>query len=266
MPRLAPDGRRIVVAKSTEGLWLHDMARGVATRLTGAETNASYPLWTPDGQRVIFRTASGLQWIAADGSGRGEAIPGTSFQDFPNSVSPDGRTLALTRISPETSNDIYTLSLRGDPKPGPVVKTPAYEGGAQFSPDGRWLAYTSNESGQMQVYVRPYPGLAEKSQVSTRGGTQARWSHNGKELFYRDNNKMMVVDVSFKTIDSSLTLSQPRLLFEQLYSFGAGVTLASYDISPDGQGFVMIKEAPSANRLNVVLNWFEDLKRRVPTK
>jgi hypothetical protein len=193
-------------------------------------------------------------------------FPGTSFQDFPGSVSPDGETLAFVRISSETSGDIYALSLRGDPKPHPVVRTPAYEGGPQFSPDGRWLAYASNESGQMQVYLRPYPGLAEKLQVSTLGGTQARWSHNGKELFYRDDNKMMVVDVSLNTINSSLTLSQPRLLFEQRYSFGGSSSIPNYDISPDGQGFVMIKEAPSANRLNVVFNWFEELKARVPAR
>jgi hypothetical protein len=146
------------------------------------------------------------------------------------------------------------------------VKTPAYEGDPQFSPDGHWLAYASNESGPMQVYVRPYPGLAEKVQVSTHGGTQARWSKNGHELFYRDDNKMMVVDVPLPTSTSSLTLSQPHILFEQRYAFGGSATIPNYDLSPDGQGFVMIKEAPSANHLNVVVNWLAELKARVPAQ
>jgi len=265
-PRVSPDGRRIVVGKSSEGLWLYDGARRVSTRLTFGESNTTYPVWTPDGQRVVYRTASGLRWIQADGSGRGGAIPGTSFQDIPNSVSPDGETLAFLRISAETSGDVYVLSLKGDPNPRAMVKTAAYEGGPQFSPDGRWLAYTSNESGQSQVYVRRYPAPDQRWQVSTQGGTHVQWSKAGKEIFYRQANKMMAVLISDGSSNQDPALSTPKVLFEQRYSFGGSTTTANYDLSADDQQFVMVKEESGTGHLNVVLNWFEELKARVPVK
>jgi Tol biopolymer transport system component len=149
------------------------------------------------------------------------------------------------------------LTLRGEPRPRPVVSTFAYEGGAQFSPDGHWMAYASDESGQMQVYVRPFPGPDRRWPVSTQGGTQPMWDRNGKEIFYRIGNKMMVVDVSGSV---NLTLSQPRQLFDQRYVF-QNISLANYDVSPDGQRFVMVKDEAGSGRLNVVLNWTEELKR-----
>ena len=112
-------------------------------------------MWTPDG-RVIFRTLTGMHWIDANGSGRSGAIPGTSVNDYPNSVSPDG-TLAFIRIAADTSADVYALSLKGEPQPRAIVQTTAYEGGPQFSPDGRWLAYVSDESGAFQVVPAPIP-------------------------------------------------------------------------------------------------------------
>jgi serine/threonine protein kinase/Tol biopolymer transport system component len=265
-PRVAPDGQRIVVVRGQSDLWIQDIARPTFTRLTPVATNMGYPVWTPDGQHVLFRTLSGIHRIRTDGSGRDETIPGTSTQDLPASVSPDGETLAFVRLSQDTSADVYALSLHGEPRPYPIVKTAAYEGGPQFSPDGHWMTYTSDESGQMQVYVRPFPGPDRNRQVSTSGGTHPQWSRTGKELFYRDGDKMMMVDVSTNSGDSDLALSSPKMLFEQRYSFGGSVSIANYDVSPDGQRFVMVKEESSANRLNVVLNWFEELKRRVPTK
>jgi eukaryotic-like serine/threonine-protein kinase len=165
------------------------------------------------------------------------------------------------RQTADTSGDVYVLDLHGETKPRAVVSAPAYEGGAQFSPNGRWMAYASDESGQMQVYVRPYPGSDRKDQVSTQGGTQPLWNRNGRELFYRNGNKMMVVDV---TTSPNLVLSQPRQLFEQRYSFFT-VTIPNYDISADGQRFVMVKDEFGSGRLNLVLNWTEELKRLVPT-
>src|SRR5262249_48683029 len=159
---------------------------------------------------------------------------------------------------------VYVLSLRGDATPHPIVKSPGYDGGAQFSPDGRWLAYVSNESGRLQTYVRPYPGPDRTWQVSTKGGTHPQWNPSGRELFYRDGNKMMAVDVS--VTGSSLVLSSPRLLFEQRYSFGNAQTTANFDVANDGQRFLMVKTDSAGGRLNVVLNWFEELKQRVPSK
>ena len=261
-PRLAPDGRRTVVTADGD-LWIQDIARATLTRLTSEQTvGNAFPVWTPDGTRVLFRTLTGMYWTAADGSGHPEAIAGSLSGDLPCSVSRDGDTLAFLRQTAQSSRDIYVLSLHGQPRPRAVVSTSAFEGGAQFSPDGHWMAYASDESGQMQVYVRPFPGPDRRWPVSTQGGTQPVWNRNGKEIFYRIGNKMMVVDVSGS---ADLTLSQPRQLFDQRYVF-QNVSLANYDVSPDGQRFVMVKDEAGSGRLNVVLNWTEELKRLVPTR
>jgi serine/threonine-protein kinase len=264
-PRLASDGHRILVENAGGDLWIQDAARGSFTRLTSGETlGNSWAVWTPDARRVGFRTLTGLRWIDAEGSGSSKIIPGTTRGDLPTSISRDGRTLAFIRQSSDTNGDVYVLSLDGDPNPRPIVKTQGYDGGAQFSPDGHWMAYVSNESGPFEVYVRPYPGPDRRLQVSTQGGTHPKWNPNGKELFYRTGNRMMVVEVSTRSGD--IVLSQPRVLFEQRYAFGSAQTIANYDVSPDGQRFVMVKDDSSSGRLNVVLNWFEELKRLVPTK
>jgi Tol biopolymer transport system component len=262
-PRISPDGRLVLVTANGD-LWVQDTIRMTFIRLTSdATAGNSFAVWTPDGKRVVFRTPSGIQWIDTDGSGRSQAIPDTGINDYPSSVAPDGSALAFVRVSADKSADVYVLSLRGEAKPHPVVTTPAYEGGPQFSPDGHWLAYASDESGEFQVYVRPFPGPDRRWPVSTQGGRHVRWNRNGHELFYRNGNKMMVVDVS---THPELVLSSPRLLFEQRYAFGISVTTPNYDVSPDGERFVMVKDDSGSGRLNLVLNWFEELKQRVPVQ
>jgi serine/threonine protein kinase len=257
-PRLSRDGRRIVVESSGD-LWLHDIARGTFARLTSIGTvNVGFPLWTPDSSHIVFRTTTAMRIVDADGSGRSELIEGTSAADHPNSVSPDGATLVFVKMA--ATGDLHALSLRGKPAPHPLLATPAYEAGAQFSPDGRWLAYVSDESGKLEVYVRPFPALDRKFQVSTQGGTQVLWSPNGKELFYRSGDKLLAVDVS---TDPQLTLSTPRLLFERHYAFGS-VTYPNYDVAPDGERFVMVRDESGSGRLNVVLNWSDELARMRP--
>jgi serine/threonine protein kinase len=260
-PRLDPKGRWVLAQAGD--LWLHDLARSTFTRLFGGvETDGvAFPVLTPDGARVVFRTSRGLSLQALDGSGRGETIAGTTATDYPGSISPDGRLLLIVRLSSATSADIYQASLSGNSEIRPVLSTAAYEGSAKISPDGHWLAYTSNDSGRMEVYLRPFPAPDQRWQVSTEGGTQPLWNPNGREIFYRSGDKMMVVSVSAGTAP---TLSEPRLLFETPYAFGAGVTIPNYDVSADGERFVMVKEDSNANRLNLVLNWFEELKRLVP--
>ena len=256
-PRLSSDGRRTVVAADGD-LWIQDVTRATFSRLTSEQTvGNAFPVWTPDGTRVVFRTLTGMYWTAADGSGHPEAIAGSLSGDLPCAVSPDGDTLAFMRQNAQASRDIYVLSLHGHSPPRPVVNTAAYEGGAQFSPNGHWMVYASDESGQMQVYVRPFPGPDRRWPVSTQGGTQPLWSRDGKEIFYRVGNRMMVVDLSAGV---DLTLSQPRQVFEQRYVF-QNISVANYDVSSNGQRFVMIKDEAGSGRLNVVLNWTEELKR-----
>ena len=264
-PRLSPDGHRLTVEVAGGDLWMHDTARATFARLTsGATLGNTFAVWSPDGRQLAFRSLSGMQVLDLEGGGLSRTIPGTWIGDLPTSFSPDGTTLAFIRQGVGTSDgDIYTLSLRGDPQLRPLVATSGYDGGGQFSPDGRWMAYVSNESGQFEVYIRPYPGPDRKVTVSTQGGTHPRWNRNGKELFYRSGNKMMVVDVA---TSPTLTLSQPRVLFEQRYAFGSAQTVANYDVSPDGQRFVMIRDDSSAGHFNLVLNWFDELRRLAPVK
>jgi hypothetical protein len=155
----------------------------------------------------------------------------------------------------------------GDRKAQPFLRTPFTEGAANFSPDGRWLAYISDESGRPETYVQPYPGPGGKWQISTTGGTEPVWSRNGRELFYRSGNKMMAVET---TMQSGFSAGKPRVLFEGQYLTSVfpqpGV---AYDVSADGQRFLMVKEterAQSTAQINVVLNWLEELKRRVPVQ
>ncbi len=205
---------------------------------------------------------AGLVLIDPDGGGPPQPIRETSVSDFPSSVSPDGHTLAFGRQGREGNGDLYIMSLDGTSEASPLVSSQGSVGGAEFSPDGRWMAYVSNESGQSEVFVRPYPGPDRKVPVSTQGGTHPKWNRNGKELFYRTGNRMMAVDVS--THAGGIVLSQPRTLFEQRYAFGSSRNQANYDISPDGQRFLMVKDDSASGRLNVVLNWTEELKRLVP--
>jgi serine/threonine protein kinase/Tol biopolymer transport system component len=261
-PTLSPDGHRVVVQSNLD-LWVRDLERGTFIRLTSDDTSGnSYPVWTRDGSRIVFRTLTGLRLIRAEG-GTADPIPDTSSADYPSSVSADGK-LAFSRITAATSSDVYVLSLSGAPNPSPLVASAAFDGGAQFSPDGRWIAYASDESGQLEVYVRSYPMSDRKWPVSTHGGTGPRWNRNGKEIFYRSGNKIMAAGVTVSGND--VVLSTPQQLFDQRYAYGANTALANYDVTLDGQRFIMVKNDPGASHLNVVLNWFDELTGRTPVK
>ena len=263
-PRLSPDGNRLVVQAGE--LWLQDLTRSTFTRLgsTGVvSAGGGFQIWSPDSKEVAYRSPIGIQIRAADGSSSARTIPSTSEWDYPASITQDKETLVFLRSTQETSFDIFAASLKDPGTIRTLIKTPAYEGGAKLSPDEHWMIYVSNESGQNEVYLRPYPSLDRRWQVSTEGGTQPAWNPNGREIFYRSGDKMMAVEV---TTNRDVTLSPPRLLFERRYAFGAGITIANYDVSRDGQRFIMVKDEASAARLNVVLNWADELKQRVPTR
>jgi eukaryotic-like serine/threonine-protein kinase len=278
-PRISPDGRRVAVGDDVSGLWLYDLNRGALTRL--AETSGAFPvpIWTPDGKYVTFRsmvsTTLNLHWMPADASRAPERLTTSENTQSPGSWSPDGQVLAFTEDDPTTGWDIWVLRLEGDPsaplragrKPQPFLQTPANEGAPMFTPDGHWLAYQSDESGRYEVYVRPFPGPGAKSQISTEGGTEPMWARNGREFFYRNGEKMMVVSIETRP---TFAASKPKQLFEGHYE-NSSFTFSfvpNYDVSPDGQRFLMIKASEQESvpmQVNVVLNWFEELERRVPT-
>jgi serine/threonine-protein kinase len=268
-PRLSPDGREVAVAvegQETE-VWLYNLSRETLTRLTFQGRTSYNPAWTRDGKRIAFNIASGpeagIYWLLADGSGGLERLG--EFGGIPNSWSTDGQLLAIDRGNSSTGRDIWVLRM-GDRKEEPFLRTPFNVGAPLFSPDGRWLAYVSNESGRYETYVQPYPRPGGKWQISTEGGTEPVWNPNGRELFYRSGDKMMAVEISTQPRFSA---GKPKVLFAGRYQPSPSpVPAANYDVSPDGQRFLMLKPSESAEptQINVVLNWFEELKRRVPTK
>jgi len=262
---LAPDGRRIAfeVVGTTVDIWVYEIGRGTFTRLTQSGRNGA-PIWSPDGRQIAYNSAQDTKIAVmtrpVDGSGSETQLWSGTLRCVPYSWSPDGKTIAVGCSSDQSGNeDVYLLSLGDKSEPRPFVQTPFSDWGAKFSPDGRWIAYISDASGQYEVYVRPFPGPGSQWQISTGGGEEPVWSHDGKEIFYRNGTKWMAVDV--KTT-SEFSVTPPRLLFTGPY---VNVPGPSYDVGPDGR-FVLIEGPPEApvTHLNVVLNWFADLRRLVP--
>jgi Tol biopolymer transport system component len=220
-------------------------------------------------------TTNRLLWTLADGSGGTETLLEVGPRRFPTSWSPNGRVLALYTSGPTNTRDLLMLTVDGDKRtPVPFVETPFEERGAIFSPDGRWVAYVSNKSGQNDIYARPYPGPGGEVTISVGGGQEPVWAPSGKELFYRHDGKLLVVRIDETA--ASLTVGSPTRVFDDPYRLdtgGAAGGVANYDISPDGKRFVMVEEPRPAGsaasqpvRLNVILNWLEELKRRVPNR
>ncbi|MDA2924703.1 hypothetical protein MYX65_08625, partial [Acidobacteria bacterium AH-259-L09] len=179
------------------------------------------------------------------------------------SWSPDGKVLAFQEsVGFGSPFDIWLLPLEGERKPVPFLATQFNESQAMFSPDGRWIAFTSDRSGQDEIYLKAYPGPGGLVPISTDGGTQPVWARNGKELFYRNADKMMVVSIQ---TEPTFKAETPKLLFEGEYSYSVPSYTSNYDVTPDGQRFLMIKESQEVSQLTIVLNWFEELKRLVPT-
>ena len=269
-PRLSPDGQRVAVGITEPEFqtWLYDLSREALTRFTSEGSLNSAPLWTPDGKRIAFRSKQKgppeIYWQKADGSGGLERLTTGSYNQVPMSWSRDGQLLAFVEINPTSGYDIWVLRMN-DRKAQLFLQTPFNESVPRFSPDGRWLAYISDESGRYEIYVKPYPGPGGKWQISTEGGTEPTWNTNGRELFYRSGDKMMAVDIATQT---GFVAGKPRVLFERQYVPTPG-TNSNYDVSPDGQRFLMLKPSEQAQaaptQINVVLNWFEELKQKVPT-
>jgi Tol biopolymer transport system component len=269
--RLSPDGRRI--AYSAVGMeshiWIHDLDRGTAMKLT-SEGMAEWAQWTPDGRRLAFdwleTGVPNIYWQPIDGSSPMERLTQSEYFQWPGSWSHDGETLAFVEERPETSRDIYLLSVR-DRRVTAFLKSRFFEAQPEFSPDGRWIAYVTDESGREEVYVQPFPGPGGKWQISNEGGSWPLWAPNGKQLYYRSaglGSHVWVVDVQ---TGSGFSASKPRLLFEQP-GYARGTPIRTWDISRDGQRFLMAKLGESKRQpvteIILVQNWFEELKRLVP--
>ncbi len=261
---LSPDGRRLAVTIEESGanypahVWLADAARGTATRIT-FEGFSRDPVWAPDGASVIFgskrgESTYGLYRQRVDGRSAAELIwaSPTPLWPDPQSVTPDAKTVTFNTKGQGTGDDIWVLSLEAGHAARPIVQSAANEWAGRVSPDGRWLAFNSDESGRVDVYVQPFPGPGSKRLVSRDGGFNPIWSRDGRELFYRDGDRVLAVDVE---TTSEFAVGNPVVLFAGRYRD----TGRDFDVSPDGTRFVMMRaETPRTTaRMNVVLDWWQ---------
>jgi serine/threonine-protein kinase len=263
------------------GVWIWDFARGTLVPLTlGAIGNFS--LWEPDGQHIIFEMSrddaprvTNLYRRAVDGTGVDERLTTSAHPQRPNAISPDGTRLVLEELMPSSTYNFMLLSLTGTPRVEPLLQTSFDERNAAISPDGRWMAYESTESGQSRIYVRPFPNVAgARYEISSAGGRTPAWAPDGHDLFFVNRTSMMTVAVQ---LTSTFSAGNPAKLFDAPGilldgRFGASSTNRTYDVSRDGR-FLMIKEDTGSSEdhaspasMIVVQNWFEELKARVPTK
>lgn len=269
---LSPDGTRLALdvafGPEPQDIWTYDLDGKTLSRFTFGEEVDNYPVWTPDGRRIIFtRDDQGVFWKAADGTGVAEQL--TSPGGFVADVSPDGKHAFFYRNEPETLFDIYRLSLEDDHTVEPLLQTPFDERRPALSPDGRWMAYQSDESGRIEIYIRPYPDVnGGKWQVSVDGGWTPMWAPNGEALYYRRGSAMMMAQIG---TEPTISVGTRQVLFA-----GDGRYLSEssgqHAITPDGQRLLLIRHGsvddntPSAEpTIHVVLNWFSDLQARVPT-
>ena len=234
-----------------------------------------HPIWSADGRSVVFDANLGraIERKAVDGSQRAALVAADETRQLtPISASPDGRTLAVERSDGFFAFDIAVVSLEGEGDVRPIIASPEFrETSPVFSPDGRWLAYVSDETGQDEVYVQPYPGLDRRWLVSKGGGAEPMWSRTGTELFYRTGlmaSVMMAVPVS---TEASFEAGEPEELFAAApgtYLFEGIGAHPIYDVSPDGQRFLMVKltvpDIVILDKVDVTLNWFGELERLVP--
>ena len=262
-PRVSPDGTRVAVdvRDNDQDIWVSDLRRGTSTRLTFGSALDAYPSWTADGRQVVFASSAetGAQAVyrqAADGTGRPQRIAtGPVGEGVPLSVIPGGRGILIRRGS-----HLGVLSLTGSPTAEPLVQTNAVELNGEVSPDGRWLAYESTESGRPEVYVRPFPDVAGgRWQVSNSGGSRPAWARNGRELFYEDQDGGMTA--APVAPGPTFSAGVPVRLFDARAVLIGGTTLRSWDPAPDGR-FLMVQDdgLTTALPLLIVLNWVEELK------
>jgi len=265
-PRLSDDGRRVAVAvidpqTAFSDIWIHDLGRRVSTRLTFGPGVNIFPIWSPDDERVVFSSNRkgplDLYQRAASGTGQDEMLLSSATTSrFPTDWSGETGLIAFFTALPTA--DIWTLSV-AERKATPFLSTPFNEGSAQFSPDGRWMAYASAESGTVEIFVQTFPASGGKWQISTAGGSYPRWRRDGKELYYvAPDNALMAVEVA---TGSGFAAGTPKALFRtRIKSLDIGFP---YDVSPDGQRFLVntLPEGEQRDAISVVQNWTAELKK-----
>jgi Tol biopolymer transport system component len=270
VPWLSPDESRVTFnAVAPQGgntdIWVMDLARGNPTRLTFDPSPDHSPVWSPDGTRIVFTSErdghANLYQSAASGGGADELLVQSNFRKTASDWSADGKFLLYHEVNPKTGFDLWVLPLTGEQRSFPFLQTPFDERQGHFSPDGRWIAYASDETGTWQVYVRGFPSSGGKWQVSTDSGSQPQWRGDGRELFYLSNRKLMAVEVSGS--GPTFHAGVPRELFTMhITTIGLPGPRNIYAATRDGQRFLVtsLVNDPTASPTTVLLNWTADLK------
>ena len=268
LPSISPDGRYIALTSShrTMETWILDLQRG---SMSPFEQNSHFSVWTPDGKRIVFSSdregpSHNLFWRNADGSGAVERLTTVEEHQDPASWTPDGKVLAFAQEHSDTNWDIRLLDIERR-RQEPFQNSDFNESHPMISPDGRWIAYVSDELGENEVYVESFPDGGSKERISTDGGNDPLWSHDGKELFYRDGDNVFAVSVE---TEPAFEAKKTELLFKIPTMERTGWGHPNYDVTEDGQHFAMIlpKIQPSPKEIHVVQNWIEDLKRMISMK
>jgi serine/threonine-protein kinase len=286
--RLSPDGTRVALdvrdTRNNSDIWTWDLDRRTLTPLSLDPSQDMSPVWSADGTRIVWTSSRfggnpNAVWQAADGTGPVERLSTSPQVQFPTAVTPDGKSVLLfwgATVENSLSLNLATIPLAParapDKPPQAILEAPTLKLNPAISPNGRWIAYQSNESGQAQIFVRPYPAVdSGRTQISTTGGTRPVWSRDGRELFYLDDGGFMTA-VGVETTGTVFKAALPRTLLKTKYYAGTstrGYDLRAFDVARDGR-FLMIKELTSETReqasITVVVNWVEELKARVPVK
>jgi serine/threonine protein kinase/Tol biopolymer transport system component len=280
LPSMSPDGQRLALGVrdgSGADIWVYDWQRDTMTRLTFTGTANAAPLWSPDGRYIAFRAVGeGMSVIRSDGSGKPQSLTQSKNFQGPWSFAPDGKRLAFFEVDSKTSGDLWTVPLESDNaglragKPEVFLQTPATELAPSFSPDGRWMAYVSDESGTFQVYVRAFPDKGGKWQISNSGGGYPMWSRTGHDLFFETlDNHIMVAAYAVK--GDSFVVEKPRVWSEKQLGGGGMLNAAkNVDLAPDGKRIVALMPVETAeaqkaqNQVIFLENFFDEVRRKVP--
>jgi serine/threonine-protein kinase len=275
--RFSPDGQRlalVLIEGKNPDVWVYEWERDTLSRLTFDPGWDRAPVWSPDGRRIAFsspradKATWNLYWQRADGTGDAERLTESKNPQSPTSWHPSGKLLAFHETNPQTSSDILILPLTGDEvsgwksgKPTVFLNDTFSEFQAAFSPDGRWLAYASNESGRAEVYVRPFPGPGGKWQVSTAGGHWPTWSRSRQEVFYLVEDGRILV-AAYTVEGESFRAEKPRVWSTGLVTLRVGAR--TYDLHPDGERIAVLKASGEADHVTLIVNFFDELRRIAP--
>jgi Tol biopolymer transport system component len=244
--------------RNARNVWLVDVDRGVPTPFTDDPSSAQNPQWSPDAGRIAFQSVLGdrpglYAWPLAAASSKELLVPGAAG---PQDWSHDGRFLVYTTNDPKTRGDLWTVPLGGDRTPVPFANSSYDESSGQFSPDGRWIAYRSDESGRYEIYVQPFPGPGERRRVSSDGGTEPRWRADGREIFYISPDAKMIA-VPFRSSGPAPGIGTPVTLFQtRKVRGGTGNVQQQYDVSPDGRFLINVNADENvASPIMLIMNW-----------